>query len=221
MKGPATGHIRAGRWPVQLRFETGLAGDEYVNCQGWREARLERCPAHPAGGCRFSRHGSYPRVRPRGARVARWYCRTAHATFSALPDCLAARLSGTLAEVETVVATLEHSKSQESAADQLRPDILLPGALRWLRRRAQRVHGALVILRGAFPQHFLECPATVSAFRSQLGNIPVLPVLRAMADAQLTELPAPLGFRAQLERGGQRRSAWQHETGTDPPPSTR
>jgi len=120
-----------------------------------------------------------------------------------------------------VVATLEHSKSYEAAADVLRPDILLPGALRWLRRRVQRVHAALVILRGAFPQHFLECPATVSAFRSQLEIIPVLPVLRAMAEVPLAELPAPLGFRARLERGGEHRSAGQHKTGTDPPPSTR
>jgi hypothetical protein len=36
--------------------------------------------------------------------VARWYCRKAHQTFSLLPDCLAARLSGALVEVETVVS---------------------------------------------------------------------------------------------------------------------
>jgi len=204
---------------VQLRFQTGLTGEEYVSRQAWRDATLERCPLHPHGGCGFARHTAYARVRPPGARIARWYCRAGHCTFSLLPECLAARLSGTLAEVEAVVATVEQARSQEAAADVLRPEILLPGALRWLRRRVQRVRAALVILRGAFPELFLECPATVSAFRSRLGITPVLPVLRALPAAPLHELPAPLGLRARLLSPRPHRSRLQHKTGTDPPPS--
>ena len=202
---------------MQLPYQTGLTDEEYVSRQAWREATLERCPLHPRGGCGFARHTAYVRVRPRGARIARWYCRAGHCTFSLLPECFAARLSGTLAEVEAVVATLEQAKSQEAAADVLRPEILLPGALRWLRRRVQRVHAALVILRGAFPELFLECPATVSAFRSRLGISPVLPLLRVLPAASLHELPAPLGFRARLASFQPQRTGIQHKTGTDPP----
>ena len=37
---------------------------------------------HPQGGCGFARHGSYERVDPPGTRIARWYCRVGHQTFS-------------------------------------------------------------------------------------------------------------------------------------------
>lgn len=134
---------------------------------------------------------------------------------------MAARLPGTLAEVEAVVCAVEQAHSQEAAADRLRADILLPGALRWVRRRVQRVRAALRLLRGAFPERFLDCPATLSAFRARLGVSAVLPALRAMADAPLDELPAPLGFRARLGRGGEPQSRHQHKTGTDPPSSPR
>ena len=33
-------------------------------------------------------------------QVARWYCRDAHRTFSLLPDCMSARLEGSLDEAE-------------------------------------------------------------------------------------------------------------------------
>ena len=78
--------------PVQLRFETGLAGAEYVTRELWRRAILPRCPLHPRGGCSLARHGSYARKRPAGTRIARWYCPQGHCTFSLLPDYLAARL---------------------------------------------------------------------------------------------------------------------------------
>ena len=73
-----------------------------VRAQAWRDASLERCPNHPHGGCSFARHGTYARKTPRGTRIARWYCPESHTTFSLLPDCLAARLPGTLDEVEQV-----------------------------------------------------------------------------------------------------------------------
>ena len=129
-----------GPWPVQLRFPTGYTGEDYVSCQGWREARLERCPRHPGGGCGFRRHGTYARKSPPDTRVPRWYCRKAHETFSLLPDCLAARLPDTLIGVEAVVRAVEQASSLQAAADGLRPDIELPGAMRWTRRRVRAVH---------------------------------------------------------------------------------
>ena len=81
---------------MQLRYETGLTGEQYVTARAWREARLERCPKHPHGGCSLARHGTYERKTPQGVRVARWYCPESHTTFGLLPDCLAARLPGYL-----------------------------------------------------------------------------------------------------------------------------
>ena len=34
----------AGPWPVQLRYHSGLTGEQYVNAEAWCAARLERCP---------------------------------------------------------------------------------------------------------------------------------------------------------------------------------
>ena len=114
---------RAGPWPVQLRQHTTLTSEQYVSERGWLHASLKRCPSHPGGGCRFSRHGTYPRVEPPGMEVPRWYCRDAHRTFSLLPDCMSARLTGSLDEAEQVVVKVEESRSVEAAAKKLRPEI--------------------------------------------------------------------------------------------------
>lgn len=202
---------------MQLRFDTGLTSEEYVSREAWREARLERCPLHPGGGCGLARHGTYERMSPPGARVARWRCPQGHCTFSLLPDCLAARLPGALAEAEAVTLAVEQAPSLEAAADRLRPDIELPGAMRWTRRRMHRVHTALHVLRGVAPERFAGWPATVSAWRAGLGVEPVLPALRAIAADVLHELPAPLGFSYRHVRGGESHRASQHPMGPDPP----
>jgi hypothetical protein len=44
---------------------------------------------------------------PPGTHIARWYCPQGHRTFSLLPDHLAARFPGTLAEIERVVSTVQ------------------------------------------------------------------------------------------------------------------
>ena len=208
--------MRAGAG-VQLRYQTGLTGEHYVSRQAWREASLACCPVHPRGGCGFARHGSYPRVRPAGARVARWYCPTAHQTFSLLPDCLAARLSGTLAELEAVVLTVERARSLEGALAVLRTDIEWPGALRWVRRRVQRVHAALSALRGVLPEPLGGCAPRIEALQVHLQAAPVLPLLRALAASVLHELPAPFGLRPWRERGGEPPRRRQHDAGPDPP----
>ena len=202
---------------MQLRFETGLTSEEYVSREAWREATLERCPLHPHGACRFARHGTYERVNPPGAHIARWYCPQAPCTFSLLPDCLCARLPGTLEQVEAVVVAVEQAESLEAAADRLRPEVDLPGAIRWTRRRVQRVHSALLLLRGLEPDQYEAWPATVSAWRARLGVNPVLPALRERAANHLRGLPSPLGLQPPRRGGGESHRPDQHCMGPDPP----
>ncbi len=107
-------------------------------------ARLERCPNHPRGGCSLARHGTYGRKTTRGARIARWYCPESRTTFSLLPDCLAARLPGTLDALEEAAAAAERAPSLAAAADAIRRDAVeLAGALRWVDRRVRLVRNAL------------------------------------------------------------------------------
>lgn len=102
-KGEARdGRPRCGPRVVQLRHESQLTSEEYVKQRAWESASLKRCPLHPAGGCGIARHTPYSRVEPPGMKVARAYCAEGHTTFSLLPDCLASRLSSTLAAVEEV-----------------------------------------------------------------------------------------------------------------------
>lgn len=206
---------RCGPWPVQLRFATNLTSTEYVSQQAWRRASLERCPLHPEGGCGFKRNGTYERQEPPDARVPRWYCPTGHRTFSLLADCLAARLPGSLSEVEQVVSAAEQASSLEAAADKLRPDILLPGGLRWVRRRTRLVHAALAAMIALCPARFGNCEPTLGSVRARLGSEPVLPALRRLAEAQLPTLSPPLGF------GSRERTSCpqQHDSGPRGPPA--
>lgn len=75
----------------------------YLRQEAWRDANLPRCPVYPGGGDRFARYGAYERVSPPVTLIVRWYCPAGHRSFSLLPDFLAARLSGTLAEVKAAV----------------------------------------------------------------------------------------------------------------------
>jgi hypothetical protein len=207
----------AGPWPVQLRYETGLTSEEYVSRQAWREASLPRCPNHPRGGCSLARHGSYERKTPAGTRIARWYCPESHTTFSLLPDCLAARLPGTLNELEEVVAVAEQAPSLEAAANILRLDIELPGALRWIRRRIALVHRGLVLVIALLPDRLAGCLATVTHLRGHLGHETVLMALHAAAARQLPQLPSPVGFCPLATGRGDPALASQQPMGPDPP----
>jgi hypothetical protein len=202
---------------VQLRFECALTGADYVTQQGWLSATLPRCPLHPDGRCGFARHGTYERVSPPGTRVARWYCPEGHRTFSLLPDCLAARLSGTLSEVEAVVRAAEQAPSLEELCAHERLDIELPGALRWVRRRVQDVHGALHRIKGLSAETFVRVAPTVTAFGAQLQVADVLVALRGIAAAWLGELPKPLGFAPRRSRDRGALPCAQHRAGPDPP----
>lgn len=202
---------------MQLRFKSNLTGEEYVTQKAWCNASLTCCPLHPKGGCGFARHGCYERCSPPGTRIARWYCPTGHCTFSLLPDCLSARLPGTLAEVETVVTTVEQASSLEAACDELRIDIELPGALRWVRRRVQAVHAALHTLKGLMPEHFEGCEITLLAFAACISVEVGLPVLREIAAVYLPLLPTPLGLFTLPAPGGEQKSRFQHKMGPAPP----
>jgi hypothetical protein len=202
---------------VQLRFACALTGAEYVTQEGWSSATLPRCPLHPHGGCGFARHGTYERVSPPGTRVARWYCPEGHCTFSLLPDCLAARRSGTLAEVEAVVRAAEQAPSREALCDTLRPEVELPGALRWVRRRVQDVHAGLTALKGLLGEPLLRVEPTVTAFAAHLQVEAVLVVLRGIGAPWLGALPAPLGFAPRPCAARQAATVVQHDAGPDPP----
>ena len=204
--------------PVQLRFHTGLTGAEYVTREGWRLATLSRCPAHPSGGCGFSRHGTYARKTPPGTEIARWYCRTAGRTFSLLPDHLAARLPGTLSEIEQVVVTVEQAGSVEAAAEGLRSlDISLPSVVRWVRRRLDPVRKLLPIVVGLLPQLLRGCAPTLTAWRARLACDQVLVWLRALTEVHLQALVPPLGFKPPPYARGERKSRLQQYKGHDPP----
>lgn len=180
-------------------------------------ASLSCCPLHPEGGCGFARHGTYPRVTPLGTLIARWYCRKGHRTFSLLPDCLAARMSGTLEEVEAAVDAMEQAPTQAIAAEEIRPFVYLPGALRWMRRRVKGVYLFLHLLLGLFPDRFAVSSATLGAFRLCLGSDPVLPQLREIAKDHLSVLPPPLGFLPPAGGGGESQAPFQQQSGPDPP----
>ena len=203
----------------------GGTGEEYVRAEAWRDARLERCPNHPHGGCSVGGHGTYARKTPRGAKIARWYCRESHTTISLLPDCLAARLPGTLDALEAVVVAAEEAGSQEEAANEVRcpsddDAIELPGALRWLRRRVDLVYDALARVIGLIPDKLAGCAATMSAVRERLKSDSALMTLRGLVAGQLRTLPAPLGFQPHGIDVGSRKSAFQQRVGPDPPPAS-
>jgi predicted NBD/HSP70 family sugar kinase len=204
--------------PVQLRFDTGLAGAEYVNRELWRSATLSHCPLHPRGGCGFARHGSYERKRPAGTRIARWYCPQGHCTFSLLPDHLAARFPGTLAEIEEVVLAAEQAHSLEACAHAQRPEpICLPAALRWVRRRVAAVRTLLSTAVAMLPQLLAGAALGVAAMRERLGVTSALTRLRQTLAQHLPAVAAPLGFRHRRRGGGAARGPSQQHMGPDPP----
>lgn len=198
---------------MQLRFATDLSAEEYVRRQAWKDARLDTCPLHPNGGCRFAGHGTYNRKSPAGTKIARWYCADGHQTFGLIPDCLSSRLSGSLADVEAVVDLVEKSPSQNAAAEHIRLDIDLPGALRWIRRRLFLVQASLILLIELFPLLFPDCRPDIRCFRNALSLDQVLPALREIFCSHLHLLGPPVGFG-----DFPRKMRFQQSTGTDPPP---
>ena len=204
---------------MQLRDPSSLTSEAYVAQRAWRDASLAGCPRHPTGGCGFARHGTYPRQMPAGMRIARYYCPTAHETFSLLPDCLASRFPGELDAMEDVVAHVAAARSIEAAADVLRPDIVLPSAVRWVRRRLTLVRATLVIVVSLLPDVFTG-DARLGGVRAALGTDHALVALRARAAARLPALPRPLGFGPPVRPPRAPRPRSQHDLWADPEPSS-
>jgi hypothetical protein len=202
---------------MQIRFATDLSADEYVRQRAWEDARLDHCPLHGKAGCGFARHGTYTRQTPKGAKIARWYCPDGHSTFSLLPDCLSSRLPGSLIDVETAIDEVENAPSQEAAVHDLRLDIGLAGVLRWIRRRLFLVHMTLTLLIELLPILAQDCRPCISSFRAVLGVEHVLPALRMYAEPYLHILPPPIGFGPRPQRKKNKKTHFQHKTGTDPP----
>jgi hypothetical protein len=127
-------------------------------------------------------------------RIARWYCPEGRQTFSLLPDFLAARRPGLLASIEHSVAVALSAKSMEAAADALRgPEVTLPSAVRWLRRRTQAVKTALAHV---MPRTAIGSLAEQPASEIDLDQGCVLLRLRqSLSPEILNRIPPPLGFR--------------------------
>ena len=161
---------------LQIRYETKLSAEEYVSTEAWRDARLDVCPNHPAGGCSFGSHGTYARKTPAGARVPRWYCRDSNTTFSMLADCLAARTPGTLDAVEAAVAAFEAAPGVQEAARRARPGhhISDRGAeRRWILWRAECVHRLLAIVIGLLPELLQGvAPEIAASYASRIRKEP-------------------------------------------------
>jgi len=202
---------------VQLRFAIDIPVEQYIEEEAWKDAKLDQCPLHPEGGCKFGKHGTYSRKFPDGAKIARWYCPDGRTTFGLLPDCLSSRLSGTLIEVEMVINQIEAAPSQEAAAENIRPDIGLPGILRWMRHRLFLIRASLILLTDLLPLLSNYDQATLSSLRSALGVEFVLPHLRELAASHLDILPPPLGFGPRPQKEYREKCRFQQQTGPDPP----
>ena len=190
---------------MQIPLRTRSTVEAYIANREWRDADLSTCPVHPSGGCSFSRHGSYARAAPQGLRIARWYCPEARQTFSLLPDFLAARLPGLLDTIETCVAAVQSARSAEAAADLVRgPEVTLPGAIRWLRRRVQAVRTGIAAVANLTP----ELPVNIGI--GQTGFLRAL--RRSLPMTVLSYVPAPLGFGTRCQIGNVHN---QHEVGPD------
>lgn len=200
---------------MQVRLATPVTSEDYVSGKLWRYASLD-CPWHGKGGCGWARHGTYARVIPANTRIARWYCPRLARTVSALPDCLASHRSGTLAECEACVRVFEQASSLESACDQLRLEIELPGAIRYLTRLIHRVYGALRAIKGLCPAQFI-CQPRLAEFASLLDTSQALMRLRAIVSSHLANLPTPLGFNPPSTIVGTGQLVNQHGMGRDPP----
>jgi hypothetical protein len=210
-------YFAAGLIAMQIRYATNLSAEQYVAQKAWKAATLNQCPLHPQGGCAFRKNGNYRRKFPPGTKIARWYCPDGHMSFSLLPDCLAAHLSGSLMQIEDILTEVENAPSQEAAADHIRIDIELPGALRWIRRRIFLVKASLRMLIQLLPGLFADCHLSILAFQTALNVDYVLPQLREVASSYLPVLPPPLGFGPLPETKKSKKSYLQHSTGTDPP----
>lgn len=208
---------------LQVRYPTGLTGEEYVTQRAWNGATAPPCPWCEPGRCRLVPHGFYARVEPQGTLIRRFRCRRQGRTVSRLPDCLAAHVRGSLEELEEVALVAEQAATRAAAVDQVRPpgQGSLVSAQRWLARRVQWVRALLVTVKGLYPERFAGVPPTLAGFGQALDSDTVLRALRDVAETHLQQLPAPVGFgyrglQASVPKAGA--GAKKQYMGLDPPP---
>ena len=218
----ATPTRRAVAGDVQLRHETNLTSEEYVERKAWLEATPPPCPLHKQGtACTLRPHGTYACKTPAGMRVRRFRCPQSGATVSLLPTCLAARMPGALATVEEVVrATEQPGWPQPGTERELHPSqfIGLAGVRRWIRRRVHGVQACLTTLAGLLPDRFGQLEPTLDAFGTALSTDAVLVSVRSAVAERLQQLPSPVGF---LPRNNERKPpipVLQHASVRAPPP---
>jgi len=146
--------------------------------------------------------------------ITRYYCPTAHETFSLLPDCLASRFPGTLEAMEHVVAHVEaqHIRHGFHAAGAF--DVGWTSAVRWVRRRLRVVRATLVTVVTLLPA-LMGVAAQVIAVRTALDTDQALVRLRTEVDAALHAVPRPLGFAPPRPARSARVAACQHDMGAD------
>jgi hypothetical protein len=116
-----------------------------------------------------------------------------------------------------VVAAREAAGSIEAAAEELRADIELPGAVRWVGRRTRLVTAGIAALLGLLPDLLARCEPTVMSLRERLVAEPVLPVVRGLASSHLAALPPPIGFGPRPTPRRRVLTGVQHNPGPDPP----
>ena len=188
---------------MQVLWKEITAADRYVADRMWQRAILCDCPLHPQGGCGLRKLGTYERVRPVGIRVARFWCPLARVSISLLPAFLAARMSGSLDEVEAVVLAVEQAGSVAAAVDVVHPAdakgaIGSVCAARSIRRRLQAVRAALLAVVSLFADHLTGVAPTITALRHALATEHVLVAVRELAVRHLGALPAPVGLRSRV-----------------------
>ena len=176
---------------MQIRYSVNVSASEYNKQKFCEKAKLHLCPIHPEGGCGIRRHGTYTRKWPIELKIPCWYCRLGHTLISLLPDFLPSRLSGTLKQVEKVVLEVQKHPSLEKASEKIRPDIELPGAVRWICRRINYVKDILIHSAGILPQFkFRNLEQLQKTFEVDF----VLPHLREILETHLHKLPHIIGL---------------------------
>ncbi len=123
---------------------------------------------------------------------------------------------------------VEQAVSLAAAAAVQRPEILLPGVLRWLGRARRDVGAGLAAVRVLRPERFEHVPLTIGGFAAALGVEPVaahgavdvpgvLRHLRGVVPEALGRIPAPLGFHPRRRCAAGRVRRQQQQAGADPP----
>jgi hypothetical protein len=127
------------------------------------------------------------------------------ASVSVLPAFLAARLVGTLDEVEAVVDAVTAAGSVAHASEAVHPaDAPTPlsyeAAIASVRRRVRAVRAVLLAAITLLPERFAGLLPTLASFRERLGVTRVLVTLRALGEPIIAALPVPLGVRRRSSR---------------------